>query len=185
MALTLTSDFPIQTAQEENNFVDFIVPLIFRWLHIGPAIVLVGGTAFMLFVLIPAARVLPESEHLQLRAAILARWKRFVHAGVAIFLVSGFYNYLVIQAPLHKGDGPYHALMGVKMLLGIAVFGLSEVLVGRSKLADKLRTNLPKFLAINLTLAVVILMLSGYLRQRGIPLPKEPAPQAIQTAQNR
>jgi uncharacterized membrane protein len=156
-----------------------IVALIFRWLHIGPAIVLVGGTAFMLFVLLPAAKVLPDEEHLKLRAAVIKRWKMFVHSGIGLFLISGFYNYIVIQAPLHKGDGLYHMLMGMKMLTAMCVFALAEIMVGRSKLADKLRQNSQKFLAINLALAVAILMLSGYLKTRGEPN-KAPAGGATQ-----
>lgn len=155
-----------------------ILPLIFRWLHIGPAIVLVGGTAFMLFVLLPAAKEISDEEHLKLRAAVLKRWKRFVHVGIGLFLISGFYNYIVILAPLHRGDGLYHALMGVKMLMAMGVFALAEIMVGRSKLADKLRQNSSKFLAINLTLAVAILLLSGFLKTRGVPvknIPPEPA----------
>jgi uncharacterized membrane protein len=146
-----------------------ILSLIFRWLHIGPAIVLVGGTAFMLFVLLPAAKELPDAEHMKLRAAVMKRWKRFVHGGIALFLISGFYNYIVVQAPLHRGDGLYHALMGIKMLMAMGVFALAEIMVGRSKLADKLRQNASKFLAINLALAVAILMLSGFLKTRGVP----------------
>ena len=149
--------------------MDMLVPLIFRWLHIGPAIVLVGGTAFMLFVLHPASMEIAEAERVKLRAAVIKRWKRFVHAGVGLFLISGLYNYVVVQVPLHRGDGLYHMLMGIKMLTALGVFGLAEIMVGRSKLAEKLRQNAPKFLAINLTLAVAILLLSGFLKTRGVP----------------
>ena len=148
-----------------------IVPLIMRWIHIGSAITVVGGTVFTLFVLLPAAREILHEEHLKLRAAVLRRWKWFVHGGVALFLISGLYNYLVVMRPLHKGDGLYHALMGTKILLALGVFGLAEILVGRSKLADKLRQNASKFLTINLALAAIIVMLSGFLRT--IP-PKTP-----------
>src|SRR5437870_3822681 len=89
--------------QSRNLLMD-VLALIFRWLHIGPAIVLVGGTAFMLFVLLPAAKEISDEEHQKLRAGVLSRWKRFVHTGIALFLISGFYNYIVIQAPLHRGD---------------------------------------------------------------------------------
>ncbi len=156
-----------------------ILPLIFRWLHIGPAIVLVGGTTFMLFVLLPAAKEISDEEHLKLRVAVLKRWKRFVHGGIALFLISGFYNYIAVQAPLHRGDGLYHALMGIKMLMAMGVFALAEIMVGRSKLADKLRQNAAKFLSINLTLAVAILMISGFLKTRAAPEKTTPATPAI------
>lgn len=152
--------------------MDLALPLLMRWIHIGSAITVVGGTVFMLFVLLPAAKEILNEEHLKLRAAVLKRWKWFVHGGVALFLISGLFNYIVVMAPQHKGDGLYHALMGVKMLLAMSVFGLAEVLVGRSKLADKLRQNASKFLTINLVLATIIVMLSGFLRT----IPAKPAP---------
>ena len=151
--------------------MNLALQLIFRWIHIGSAITVVGGTVFMLFVLLPAAKEILDDEHLKLRAAVLKRWKWFVHIGIALFLVSGLYNYIKVMAPLHKGDGLYHALMGVKMLLAMGVFGLAEVLVGRSKLAEKLRQNASKFLTINLVLAAIIIMLSGFLKT----LPAKPA----------
>lgn len=151
--------------------MDLALQLIFRWIHIGSAITVVGGTVFMLFVLLPAAKEILDDEHLKLRAAVLKRWKWFVHIGIALFLVSGLYNYIKVMAPLHKGDGLYHALMGGKMLLAMGVFGLAEVLVGRSKLAEKLRQNASKFLTINLVLAAIIVMLSGFLKT----LPAKPA----------
>jgi uncharacterized membrane protein len=151
--------------------MNLALQLIFRWIHIGSAITVVGGTVFMLFVLLPAAKEILDEEHLKLRAAVLKRWKWFVHFGIALFLVSGLYNYIKVMVPLHKGDGLYHALMGVKMLLAMGVFGLAEVLVGRSKLAEKLRQNASKFLTINLVLAAIIVMLSGFLKT----LPAKPA----------
>lgn len=144
--------------------MDLMLPLIMRWIHIGSAITVVGGTVFTLFVLLPAAREILHEEHLKLRAAVLRRWKWFVHIGIALFLISGLYNYLVVMRPLHKGDGLYHALMGTKILLALGVFGLAEMLVGRSKLADQLRQNASKFLTINLTLAALIIMISGFVR---------------------
>ena len=36
-----------------------ILSIISRWIHIGTAIVVVGGTVFLRFVLLPAAEGLP------------------------------------------------------------------------------------------------------------------------------
>lgn len=155
------------------------LPLIFRWLHIGPAIVLVGGAFFMLVVLHPALSVLPEDERAKLRAAVIKRWKLVVHVGVLLFLVSGFYNYIVVQVPLHKKDGLYHGLMGLKMLLGISVFFIAEAMVGRSKLAEKMRQNAPRFLVISVSLAMVIMLISGFLKTRGVV--NKPANDAVIT----
>lgn len=153
--------------------------LILRWLHVGPAIVLVGGTFFMLFVLHPASSVLADDQRQSLRAAVIKRWKMVVHVGVLLFLISGFYNYIVVMAPQHKGDGLYHALMGVKMLLAMSVFLIAELLVGRSSLAEKLRQQLPKFLTLSLTLAVSVIMISGFLKTRGVATKPTTTPPTI------
>ena len=65
-----------------------LLPILSRWTHIGTAIVLVGGTCFMRFVLAPAASQLPDAEHAKLKELIMGKWKRFVHGGIVLFLVS-------------------------------------------------------------------------------------------------
>ncbi|RMF42491.1 MAG: hypothetical protein D6753_07415 [Planctomycetota bacterium] len=139
-----------------------------RIVHVATAITLVGGTAFLRLVLIPIAERLPEESHKQLSAAIQTRWKRFVHAGILLFLLSGFYNYMR-AIPLHKGDGLYHALIGTKILLALAVFFLASALVGRSPAFDSLRQAKRRWLAILLGLALAIVCISGYLKVRGVP----------------
>ena len=80
-----------------------ILDTISRIVHIGTAIVLVGGSVFTLMVLMPAAKKLPDEPHAQLAEAITGRWKRFVHIGIALFLLSGGYNYYRALAD-HQGD---------------------------------------------------------------------------------
>lgn len=104
-----------------------VVDVLSRWAHIGATIVLIGGVVFTRFVLMPAAEGLQESEHNALRERIMGRWRKFVMAGILVLLVSGFYNYLKVARPAHKGDGLYHGLMGAKMLLAFAAFpGISS-----------------------------------------------------------
>ena len=135
-----------------------------RWIHVGTAVVLVGGLVFLRFVLGPAAAQLPDEAHAKLKELVSARWKKFIHGGIALFLLSGFYNYLVIQAPLHKGDKLYHALMGTKILLALAVFYLSSALIGRSKAFAGMRTNPKLWQGIIIVLAAVIIGISGFVK---------------------
>ena len=150
------------------------IEVISRIVHIGTAIVLIGGSVFMLLVLMPAAKLLPDEAHQSLRTAITGRWKRFIHAGILLFLISGFYNYL--QAiPLHKGDGPYHALIGTKILLAFGVFFLAAAMVGRSPALEPIRKNRIKWLKVLVLLAAIIVAIGGYAKVRGVPanLPAE------------
>ena len=143
-----------------------------RWLHVGTAIVVLGGSFFLRVVLMPAAVSLPEAEHAALRERLMATWRRVVHLGIALFLLSGVYNYLVVAIPRHRGDGLYHALMGTKILLALAVFFLASALVGRSQALAGIRRDNRRWLAIALVLGFAIVGISGYLkvaRPGGVP----------------
>ena len=144
-----------------------VLEVVSRFVHVATAIVLVGGTVFMRFVLMPAASTLPEAEHDQLRQRLLARWKRFVHGGIALFLLSGFFNF--IQAlPKHRGDGMYHGLVGTKILLALGVFFIASALVGRSATFEKMRQQRAKWMGVIVILATVIVGISSFLKVRGI-----------------
>lgn len=157
-----------------------IVAVIFRWMHIGSAIVVVGGSVFMRFILMPAAAELPEAEHTALRARMMKKWKFFVHTAILLFLISGFYNYLWVALPAHKGDKLYSALIGIKILLAFAVFFLAIALTGKSKWSESYRQNSRHWLAVNIALAAAIVGISGVLKNR---LPKNALPTANSSAQ--
>ena len=137
-----------------------------RIVHVGTAITLVGGSTFILLVLMPSTRELADDARDKLSAAVMGRWKRFVHAGVLLFLVSGFYNY-IRAIPNHKGDGLYHALLGTKMILALGVFFLAAALVGRSPALEGIRANRGKWLRLLVFLAAVIVCISGFVKVRG------------------
>jgi hypothetical protein len=143
----------------------FWIDVVSRITHIATAITLVGGSVFTLLVLIPATKALDESTHQKLRSAITLRWKRFVHLGVLLFLVSGFYNY-TRAIPDHKGDGLYHALIGTKIILAFGVFFLAAALVGRSKKLAFIRAKRKSYLTLMVVLAIAIVSISGFTKVR-------------------
>ncbi len=142
-----------------------MLPLISRWAHIGCAILLVGGTAFNWLVLMPALR----GESPELMGRIRDRWKKFVHVGILLFLVSGFYNYIAVTIPQHKGDGLYHMLVGTKILLALVVFFIASALVGKKPGTQKFRDDAKKWTGVALLLATAIVGISGFVKVRGTP----------------
>lgn len=148
------------------GFAVHFIDVLSRIVHVSTAIALVGGSVFTLFVLIPAASRLSDESHAELASAIRDRWKRFVHVGVTLFLLTGFYNYMQAIGS-HKGDSLYHALVGTKMLLAFVVFFLAAALVGRSKKLESIRTNRVFWLRIVVLLSAVIVAISGYVKVRG------------------
>jgi len=141
----------------------FLVSVLSRFLHVATAVVLVGGLTALRFVVAPALAAHPEQME-----AIRQRWKKYVHAGIGLFLITGGYNY-VVAIGNHQGDGAYHALLGTKMLLALVVFFLASALVGRSHGTQKFRDNSARWKAIVLLIAFVVIGISSFAKVRGIP----------------
>ena len=133
-----------------------LIAVLSRWVHVGTAIVLLGGSVFQRFVVMPSARTLPEEEHKQLRERIMMRWKKFVMGGSTLLIITGFYNYLST-----KHAGPYHML---KIRLASGLFFRASALTGRSPGLAPIRQNAGKWLGVLIALAAVVVAIGGYLR---------------------
>ena len=140
-----------------------IIDILSRWTHIGTVIVVLGGSIFMRFILMPAAAELPDEEHTAFRERLMSRWKKVVHLGILLFIISGFYNFFR-AIPSHRGDKLWNALVGTKILLAFVVFFLASALVGHSKAFQFMRDNSKKWLLITILLAAVIAGISGYAK---------------------
>ena len=137
--------------------------LLFRWMHILPAIIAVGGSIFMRAALLPAVSGLSDSERPKFHEAVRSRWSKWVMGAVLFLLVSGFYNFFY-NTRTYKLPPVYQMLFGIKFLLALGVFALASILSGRSSLAQKLRQNPRPWLNLNVTLAVLVVLLSGVMR---------------------
>jgi uncharacterized membrane protein len=143
-----------------------VVDLVSRWLHVGTAIVLLGGAAFQWLVLRPAARQLSDAEHSQLRERVQDRWRKIVGIGIGLLLLTGFYNYLVAPNPADLWKA-YHPIMGIKILVALAVFFLASALAGRAAAFARLREQAGTWLPVLLLLGTLVVALSGYLKIGG------------------
>ncbi len=149
--------------------IDF-VSLIARWIHVLSFIVAVGGAIFMRLVLTPAAKEsLSDEAQQSLRTAVTRRWRTFVHAAVGLLLLSGGYNFYVAHFVDHVTPMPYHAIFGVKLILALAVFVLAIGLSSDKAWSAALRTDRPKWLGVLVALGVLVVMLSGLLKQTHVP----------------
>lgn len=141
---------------------ELILSIVSRWLHVGSAIVLLGGTICLRFVVGPALK----DQSQELKEAVRGRWKKFVHAAIAGLLLSGVYNY-VRAFPQHRGDGLWHAMVDTKIILALGVFFIASVLAGRSKGTQKFRDNAAKWTTIAILLGLLIVAMSGIAKVVG------------------
>ena len=138
--------------------------LLFRWIHILSALVLVGGTFFLRFSLVPAAASLGGDVQRSLLDAWRPRWARLVMLSSGLLLLTGLVNAVRIILGYEFPNSPYHALVAVKLLIALAIFWISAVLAGRSELAQKFREKMSFWLTVNVILALLIVGLASYMK---------------------
>lgn len=151
-----------------------VTPLIFRWLHIGAVIVLVGGLVCWRLVVLPGLDGLNEADRRSLDALMAGRWKLIVHATIVLILASGVYN---LMAKVRSTTPVWHGILGVKLLLALAIFFLAEALVGRSRGLEPLRQRPRGWLSLAVGLAAAVVLLSATMR--ALPLKQPPPPPPV------
>jgi uncharacterized membrane protein len=98
---------------------------IFQWVHVGAAVIGVGGMGFLVIVLLPSLRVLNAEQRDQLAQAVIGRFRWVSWTVIILLLASGLYNVtLVWEAPW----GTYWRLLTVKVVFALVVFAISLAL---------------------------------------------------------
>lgn len=139
------------------------VDIILRWLHVLPAMTMLGGAAFIRLAVFPTLGQCAEDVRSQIHAGLRARWAKVVMASIALLLLSGLANTARVSSA-YKLPAIYHAALGIKILLALAVFFISSRLVGKSESAERMRSQGTFWLDVNLAFAVLIVLIAGIMR---------------------
>jgi uncharacterized membrane protein len=145
---------------------DTLFPLLLalRYMHILGAIALMGGAIFMRFALVPSAEELTDETRQQLHQRVRARWSRLVMISSGLLLVSGLLNLGLAARYEFTGPVSYNMLGGIKFLLALPIFFFASLLAGRSATAQKFQANAKLWMNVNLALALVMVLLGGFMR---------------------
>src|SRR5262249_2939933 len=147
---------------QERSDVDsqFWLNVVVRWIHITAAVVGVGGAVFLLWVLLSAARAAGADESRPVLEIVHRRYRGLVRSVMALLLLTGAYN-LVLVIPRARALGSmkpvYHSVLGTKILLALALFGIAEALLASSGGVARLATGRARGLAAVVGLALLIL----------------------------
>ena len=149
--------------------------LLLRWAHVLAAIAALGGLTFARFGLVPALAELDASTRERIHDAIRRRWLPWVIGAITVLLASGLANFLIFNgrvkaAPEFWGatwmrDTSYHALFGAKFLIAMVMFYFASALVGRGAGTQWVRNDRAKWLSVTLVLGLVVVLISGWMRQ--------------------
>jgi hypothetical protein len=88
----------------------------------------------------------------------------WVGIATLFLLATGLWNYLQIIWTHEKLAPSYHMIAGLKILAGLALFGLAALLAGRSAAAESLRRRMHFWLTVCLLLGVITVALGSVLR---------------------
>jgi uncharacterized membrane protein len=137
--------------------------LAMRWLHIIPAMALVGGTIFMR-VAVKALEELDEEQRGKVQESLRRGWSRLLMPSILFLIISGFVNTANISMTYDFPGGYYMPLLAIKLVLAIAIFYIASLLAGRSEAASKFRQNQQTWLNVNILLAVLLVCIAGAMR---------------------
>lgn len=143
---------------------NWVFAVVLRVLHIGAVVVAAGAAFFQLVALRPVLRGLPDEQHARIREQIVARWRPVVLACIALLLLSGLLTLMMFKIAEHKGQGLYHAIVGIKVLAALAVFHAATVLVLPGPKGDKARARAGFWLKYLAALFGLIIVLGAVLR---------------------
>ncbi len=109
-----------------------VVNILFRWIHIVSACLLVGSVFYFLVLLPLGTRgsepQIQETVHVRCRRG----FKMTVHVTLLLFLISGVYNVLLNWHIYTQNPGAMHGLFGLHLLLGLGAITLLMIaLAGR------------------------------------------------------
>ena len=97
------------------------MPALLKFLHLAAAVVWLGGIAFMLFSLRPAAvALLAPPQRLPLITQVLRRFFVGVWLAVAVLLVTGLV--MLLDVGMKNAPAGWHAMLGIGLLM-FALFG--------------------------------------------------------------
>ncbi|HKT11351.1 MAG TPA: hypothetical protein VJW77_05945 [Terriglobia bacterium] len=133
-----------------------------QWVHLSAAVICVGGMAFMLLALFPAAVRLEQEQRDSLLNGVLGRFRWVSWSMILLLVGSGLYNVkLVWLVPW----GPYWRFLAIKIALALAVFLIILCLTIPLRVFDGFRRRLKQWVYAAFWLALIVILISAYLRR--------------------
>ncbi len=106
-----------------------VLDILFRYIHVIAACLAVGGAFFIRFILPLGTRDLDEEKKQYVFLRSRRAFKMVVHSAILAFLVSGVYNAIKMWPQYKLNHKLLHSLWGTHLLLALAVFVISIMLL--------------------------------------------------------
>ncbi len=112
--------------------------------------------------------MLPPDTKATIHEHVRSRWSKFVMIASALLLISGITNLALAGrynfGPVLGMEKGYHMAVGIKFLLALPIFFIAALMTGRSSLAKRIQANAEFWMNLNLILALLMVLIGGYLK---------------------
>ena len=139
--------------------------ILMQWIHLVAAVVGIGGLGFIHMILIPASRDLEPGQRDLLFKRVSRKFQYVIWSVVLLLITSGLYN--IHAHAWERPWGVYWKWLIVKIALALCVFFISLGLNLPLAVFDWLRAKRQMWLSIAFTLAMIVILISAYLRRGG------------------
>ena len=146
--------------------------ILFRWLHIIPACLSIGGVFFMRIILPVGLTVLPPDQQKAVFLRCRRVFKFVIHPSILLFLISGIYNSMANWSAYHRAIPISHAFFGLHVLLAVVVFMIALILLAGKEPPVMHK----KWMTVNLALLMFVVAAGGALKWVRDHAPPVPAP---------
>ena len=137
-------------------------------LHVLSVIIAVGGTFALRFVVLP--RFEDNERDIEIRKAIIKRWRPIVWGNIVLILVTGLAN--AHHAYLMVGPKPmYWILFTAKFVLALVLFGLALIMTLPMEGLSQVQSNWKRWLRHIFELGTLIVLISAFLKYMHDSLP--------------
>ncbi len=137
-----------------------IIFVILRWIHIGSAALIVGGLALIVLSAGPVRSLMDNNDATAVIRKIELRFRFVLAVAVLGLVVSGVYQWVIFGQVYQELGMLGNGLLGVKVLFATALFALLWAFQVESMLHPSARA----WRLMNLSLAILVVMLAGVLR---------------------
>ena len=139
--------------------------VLMQWIHLVAAVVGIGGLGFIHMILIPASRDLEPEQRDLLFKRVSRKFQYVIWSVVLMLITSGLYS--IHAHAWERPWGVYWKWLIVKIVLALCVFFISLGLNLPLAVFDWLRQKRQMWLSIAFTLAMIVILISAYLRRGG------------------
>lgn len=141
-----------------------LIDFLSRLTHVSTVIALIGGTMFMLFVLIPSAEQLSPAEHEKLRGAHQQSMEAIHPFGNRAFFGDRFLQLFSRYGESQRGRSLSCLDRHQDHPGALVIFFIASALVGRSAKLEFIRTSRVYWLRVIVMLAAVVVGFSSFIK---------------------